>query len=76
MLHCTGRHVQHVYLLPKGVWFGARNVGVSGVVDALPKRYTNRICEGHEDLPSSRAVLEAIKFEEKPWTSESEYFLS
>ena len=48
---------------------------VSGVVDALPKRYTNRICEGHEDLPSCKAILKAIKFEEKPsckWTSESE----
>ena len=33
-----------------GVIFGADNVCVSGVVDALPKRYTNRICEGHEDL--------------------------
>ena len=33
----------------------------------IPKRYTNRICEGHEDLPSSKAVLEAIKFEEKPF---------
>ena len=48
---------------------------VSGVIDALPKRYTNRICEGHEDLPSCKAILKAIKFEEKPsckWTSESE----
>ena len=27
----------------------------------------NRICEGHEDLPRSKAVLEAIKFEEKPF---------
>ena len=53
-------------MLPKGVWFRAGNVCVSGVVDALPKRYTNRICEGHEDLPSYKAVLEAIKFEEKP----------
>ena len=26
-----------VYLLPKGVWFGAGNVCVSGVADALPK---------------------------------------
>ena len=39
-------------LLPKGVWFGSGNVCVSGVADALPNRYTNRICEGHEDLPS------------------------
>ena len=53
-------------MLPKGVWFRAGNVCVSGVVDALPKRYTNRICEGHEDLPSYKVVLEAIKFEEKP----------
>ena len=41
----------------------------------------NRICEGHEDLPSScKAVLDVIKFEEKPSCvemdfSESEYFL-
>ena len=48
------------------MWFGAGKVCVSGVVDALPKRYTNRICEGHEDLPSCKAVLEAIKFEGKP----------
>ena len=57
----AGRRVQ-----PYGVWFGAGNVCVSGVVDALPKRYTNRICEGQEDLPSCKAILEAIKFEEKP----------
>ena len=52
----------HIYLLPKGVWFGADKVCVSGVVDALPNRYTNRICEGHENVPSYKAVLEAIKF--------------
>ena len=60
------------------MWFGAGNVCVSGVVDALPKRYTNRICDGPEDLPSCKAVLEAIKLKEYSlpvlkWTSESEY---
>ena len=48
--------------------------------DPLPKRHISRICEGHEDLPSCKVVLEAIKFKEKPscvkMTSESEYFLS
>ena len=62
-----------IHLLPKGVWFGARNVGVSGVVDVLPKRHTNRICEGHEDLPSYKAVLEAIKIEEKPSCVEMDF---
>ena len=37
----------------------------------LPILYSNdtltcRICEGHEDLLSCKAVLEAMKFEEKP----------
>ena len=41
------------------MWFGACKVCVSGL-------YTNRICEGHEDLSSCKAVLEAIKLEEKP----------
>ena len=36
------------------------NVCVSSV--ALPKQHTSRICEGHEDLPSCKVVLEAIKF--------------
>ena len=62
-----------VYLLPKGVWFGAGKVCVSGVADALPKRYTNRICEGHEDLPSCKAILEAIKFTEKPSCVEMDF---
>ena len=44
-----------VFNLPKGVWFGAGNVCISGAVDALPKHYTIRICEG-EDLPSCKAV--------------------
>ena len=48
-------------------------LGVSGVGDALPKQYTNRICEGHEDLPSCKAVLEAIKFEEKPSCVEMDF---
>ena len=48
------------------MWFGAGNVCVSGVGDALPKQHTGRICEGHEDLSSCKVVLEAIKFEEKP----------
>ena len=65
--------VFNLKLLPKGVWFGAGNVCVSGVVDALPKRYTNRICEGHEDLPSCKAVLVAIKFEEKPSCVEMDF---
>ena len=50
---------------------------VSGVFDALPNQYTSRICEGHEDLPSYKAVLEAIKLKRSlpvlKWTSESEY---
>ena len=46
---------------------------VSGVVDALPKRYTNSICEGQEDLPSCKAVLEAIKLEEKPSCVEMDF---
>ena len=55
------------------------HVCVSGVIDTLPKRYTNRICEGHEDLSSCKAILEAIKFKERSlpmlkWTSESESF--
>ena len=59
------------------MWFGTGNVCVSGVVDALPKRYTNRICEGHEDLPSCKVVLEAIKFKKKPSYVEMDfYFLS
>ena len=29
--------ISFIYLLPKGVWFGAVNVCVSGVGDALPK---------------------------------------
>ena len=57
----------------EGVWFGAGNVCVSGVVNALPKRYTNRICEGHEHLPSCKAVLEAIKFKEKPSCVEMDF---
>ena len=32
----------------------------------LSMLYTNKICEGHEDLSSCKAVLEATKFEEKP----------
>ena len=32
-----------------------------------------RICEGHEDLPSCKAVLEAIKFEEKPSCVEMDF---
>ena len=74
-LCCTGRHVQPYNLLPKGtgVRFGAGNVCISGAVDALPKRYTNRICEGHEDLLSCKAVLEAIKFEEKPSCVEMDF---
>ena len=43
------------------MWFGTGKVCVSGVANALPKRYTNRICEGHEDLSSCKAMLEAIK---------------
>ena len=39
---------------------------VSGVGDPLPKRQTIGICDGHEDLSSCLAVLEAIKFDEKP----------
>ena len=54
------------YRLTEGCVVWSCNVCVSGVGDALPKRYTNRICEGHEDLPSCKAVLEAINFEEKP----------
>ena len=30
------------------------------------EKVNHRICEGHKDLPSCKAVLEAIKFEEKP----------
>ena len=57
--------------------FGAGNVCVSGVVDALPKRYTIEIYEGHEDLASYKAVLEAIIFVEKPSCVEMDfYFLS
>ena len=78
-LCCTGRRVQPYNLLPKGtgVRFGAGNVCISGAVDALPKRYTNRICEGHEDSKrswrplNSKRSLPVLK-----WTSESEYFLS
>ena len=44
--------------------FGAGSV--SGAADPLPERHTSKICEGHEDLPSCKVVLEAIKFEEKP----------
>ena len=51
----------------------------SGVGDALPKRYTNRIFEGH-DLPSCKAVLEPFNSKRSlpvlKWASESEYFLS
>ena len=32
------------------------------------------ICEGHEDLPSCKAVLEAIKFEEKPSCVEMDFW--
>ena len=62
------------YLVPLGVWFGAGNICVYCVADPLPKWHTSRICEGHEDFPSCKVVLEANKFKEKP--SESEYFLS
>ena len=46
------------------------------------RRYTNRICKGHKDLPSCKAVLEAIKFwplnsktslPVLKWTFESEF---
>ena len=47
---------------------------VSGVVDPLPKCHTNRICEGHKDLLSCKAVLEARSLPVFRWTSESEYF--
>ena len=63
-----------VNLLPYGVWFGASNVCVSGVADPLPKRHTSRICEGHEDLSSCKAVLETVKFEEKLSTP-SDFFV-
>ena len=33
---------------------------VSGVVDALPKRYTNSICVGREDLSSCKMVLRGV----------------
>ena len=39
----------------------ADNVCVYGVVDTLPKRYTSRICEGHEDLSSYKVVLESLE---------------
>ena len=48
----------------EGAWFGVSNVCVSGV--PLPKWHTSRIYKGHEDLSSCKAVLETIKFEEKP----------
>ena len=38
-------------------------------LDSLPKWHTNRICEGHEDLPSCNAVLEAIKVAVNPKTT-------
>ena len=55
----AGRHVQPYICYQRGC---GGKVCVSGVDDALHKRYTNRICGGHEDLPSWKAVLEAIKF--------------
>ena len=36
----------------RGVVLSLCNVCVSGVVNSLPKRQTNRICDGHEDLSS------------------------
>ena len=53
----------------RGVVWSWCNVCVSGVGNPLPKRHTNRICDGHEDLSSCYAVPEAIKFDdmdEKP----------
>ena len=64
-----------VYAATKGgvIW----QCCVSGVADTLPKRYANRICEGHEDFSSCKAVLEAIKFEGKPsYVKMDFYFLS
>ena len=60
----------------KGVLFRTGNVCVSGVVDPLPNRCTNRICEGHPAAKrywrplNSKRSLPVLK-----WTSESEYFL-
>ena len=31
-----------------------------------PNGYTDRICEGHDDLSCCKAVLDAIKLQEKP----------
>ena len=45
------------------------------VLSMLYPNDTNRICEGHEDLPSCKAVLNSKRsLPVLKWTSESEYF--
>ena len=66
MLHCTGRRVQPYICYRRECGLELAMLVFLVLSMLYPNGYTNRICKGHEDLPSSKAVLEAIKFEKKP----------
>ena len=59
------------------MWFGAGNVCVSGVVDALSFYTLTGFAKATKSCPAAKpsfkAVLEAIKFEEKPSCVEMDF---
>ena len=56
------------------------NVCVSGVVDALPKRYTNRIVKATKTCPAHKLYWRPLNLKRSlpvlKWTSDREYFFS
>ena len=65
---------------PKGVWFGAGNVCVSGVVDVLPKQYVTGFAKAMKTFPAAKRYWRPLNSKRSlpvlKWTSESEYFFS